>query len=237
MDRQRADRRGRLLVSVAADGQSARRRRPRRLRPHHRRPVHRGRQDGGGDVLAAVSRLARTLQRHPARAHRQGRAGRFRGRAGPRTTRDRWPIPGREHRPAARRNPVGAQRQILGYAREARPVVVPAGGSDCRACGFDAQRRHTGRPGARRRGGLRATVGHSRCAHGADRHATGHAADPAGAAAQAGRFPSAQGDSGSARCRPARRGGRRQRQHRDARAGAGALTVATPGMCRPHRRR
>ena len=55
---------------------------PVRLRPHHRRPVHRGRQDGGGDVLAAVSGVAGTVQRHPARAHRQGRAGRLRVRAG-----------------------------------------------------------------------------------------------------------------------------------------------------------
>ena len=74
VDRQRADRRRRLLVPVAADGQSARGRRPRRIRPHHRRAVHRGRQDGGGHVLAAVSRVAGNVQRHPARAHRQGRA-------------------------------------------------------------------------------------------------------------------------------------------------------------------
>ncbi len=74
MDGQRPDRRRRLLVPVAADGQPARRRRPRGLRPDHRRAVGRGRQDGRGDVLAAVSGVARAVQQHPARPHRQGRA-------------------------------------------------------------------------------------------------------------------------------------------------------------------
>ena len=82
VDGQRPDRRRRLLVPVAADGQPARRGRSRRVRPHHRGAVGRGRQDRGGDVLPAVSGVARVVQQHPARAHRQGRARRIRGGPG-----------------------------------------------------------------------------------------------------------------------------------------------------------
>ena len=161
VDRQRPDRRRRLLVPVAADGQPARRRRSRGLRPDHRRAVGRGRQDGGGDVLAAVPGVAGAVQRHPARAHRQGRARRLRRRAGPGAAGDRRPVPGGEHRPAARRDPAGPQRPLLGRARQARPDPVPARRSARRARRFDPQRRHPGRPGARRRGGLRAAVARS----------------------------------------------------------------------------
>lgn len=54
-----------------------------------------------------------------------------------------------------------------------------------------------------------------------------HAAHAAGAAAQACRSPSAQGDPGSDRRRPPGIGGRRRRQHRDTRAGAGAFAVGS----------
>ena len=71
--------------------------------------------------------------------------------------------------------------RLLGRARQARPDAVPARRRDRRAGRLDPQRRHPGRPGARRRGGVRATVGDSRRAHGADRHTAGHAAVAAGA--------------------------------------------------------
>ena len=109
VDGQRADRRRRLLVSVAADGRPARCGGSRGLRPDHRRPVGRGRQDRRRDVLPAVSGVARALQRHPARPHRQGRARRIRRRTGAGAAGHGWPVPRGQHRPAARRDPAGAQ--------------------------------------------------------------------------------------------------------------------------------
>ncbi len=77
------------------------------------------------------------------------------------------------------------------WAQPAKPdqILFRRGGRTCRAGRFDPQRRHPGRPGARRRGGVRATVRHPRCAHRAHRHAAGHAADAAGAAARSSRIP------------------------------------------------
>ena len=46
---------------------------PGRLPPDHVGAVDRGRQAGRGDVLVAVSGVARAVHRHPARTHRQGR--------------------------------------------------------------------------------------------------------------------------------------------------------------------
>ncbi len=106
---------------------AARRRRPGGLRPDHRRAVGRGRQDRGGHLLAALPGLAGAVQRHPARAHRQGRAGRVRARD--------WP--GRCRSPAASSasTSIDPQRdEILlarndrywGRARQARSDPVPA---------------------------------------------------------------------------------------------------------------
>ena len=114
VDRQRPDRRRRLLVPVAADGQPARGRRSGRIRPDHRRAVARGRQAGRRHLRAAVSGVEGTVQQHPSGAHRQGRAGRFRGRAGPGAAGHRRAVPGGEHRPAARRDPDRPQRPLLG---------------------------------------------------------------------------------------------------------------------------
>ena len=73
-------------------------------------------------------------------------------------------------------------------AGEARPDPVPARRRARGAGRLDPQRRHPGRAGARRRGGVRTAVGDPRCADGADRHAAGHADDAAGAAAEARRI-------------------------------------------------
>ena len=200
---------------------------PAGLRPHHRRAVGGGRQDGGGDLLAAVSGVARAVQRHPARPHRQGRARRFRRGPGARAAGHRRSVPGGEHRPSARRDPAGPQRPLLERARQTRPGPVPPRRRRGRAGRLDPQRRHPGRPGARRRGRLRATVGDPRCADGADRHPPRHAVVAAGPTARARGFPSAQGDLRPARRRPARRGRRRRRQHGDAGAGAGAIAVGS----------
>ena len=116
-----------------------------------------------------------------------------------------------------------------GDARQAGPDPVPARRRPGRAGRLDPQRRHPGRPGARRLGGVRAAVRDPRRAHRAHRHAAGHAADAARPTAHARRCAGAQGDSRPARRRSAGRGRRRQRQHRDAGAGAGALAVR-PGL-------
>ena len=188
MDRQRSDRRRRLLVPVAPDGRSARCGRPGRLRPDHRRAVDRGRQEGGRHVLPAVPGVAGIVQQHPARAHRQGRAGRFRGRAGERAAGHRRTVPGRKHRPAARRDPARPQRSLLGAAGQAGPDPVPARRGAGRAGRFGPQRRHSGGPSTRWLSGFRAVVGHPRCADRPDRDAASHAADVARQRAQAGRL-------------------------------------------------
>ncbi len=83
-----------------------------------------GGKTGGGHVRPAVSGVEGTVQQHPAGAHRQGRAGRFRGRAGPGAAGHRRAVPGGEHRPAARRNPAGPQRPLLGTAGQARDQIL-----------------------------------------------------------------------------------------------------------------
>ena len=69
--------------------------------------------------------------------------------------------------------------RFWGRARQARPDPVPPRRLTGRAGRLDPQRRHPGRPGARRRGGVRAAVRHPRGAHRAHRHAPGHAVDAA----------------------------------------------------------
>ena len=87
------------------------------------------------------------------------------------------------------------------------PDPVPPRRGTGRAGRFGTQRRHPGGPGARRVGGLRPAVGDPRCADRADRDTAGHAAHAARQRAQAGRRAAAQGDFGTARRRPAGRGG------------------------------
>ena len=225
MDGQRADRRRRLLVPVAADGQPARCRRSRRLRPDHRRAVGRGRQDRGGDVLAALSAWRELFNDIlPAHIVKDVPGGFAAGLA------RALPVTGGQFRVEN----IDPQRDEILLARNDRYWSVPAkpdqmlfrrGGSDRRAGRFDSQRRHAGRSGARRRGGVRATVRDSRRADRAHRHAAGHAADAAGTATHTRGFPSAQSDSGPDGRRPARVGRRRRRQHRHPRAGTGALPV------------
>ena len=131
---------------------------------------------------------------------------------------------------------IDPQRDEILLARNDRYWGAPAKpdqvlfrrGGDAAALGrLDPQRRHPGRPGTRRRSGVRATVGDPRRAHRAHRHPAGHADDAAGAATRARGFPSAQSDFRSARRRPARRGRRGRRQHGDAGAGAGAIAVGS----------
>ena len=110
---------------------------------------------------------------------------------------------------AARRDPARPQRPVLECARHSRPAALSPCWRDGRAGRLHPQRRHPGGSGARRRGGVRAAVRDPRCADRADRHPARDAADVARAAAQTGGFPSAQGDSGPARRRPAGLGGRR----------------------------
>ena len=173
----------------------------------------------------AVSGVARAVHRHPARPHRQGRAGRVRRRAGPGDAGDRRAVPRREHRPAARRDPAGPQRPVLGGAGAARPHPDAPGGRAGRAGRLDAQRRHPGGPSARRRSGFRATVGDPGRAHGQDHDAADHAAVAARRAAEAGRRAGAPGDPRPARRRPAGGGRGGQRQHRHAGAGADPRAV------------
>ncbi|CAG7216735.1 hypothetical protein PICSAR26_00883 [Mycobacterium avium subsp. paratuberculosis] len=191
VDRQRPDRRRRLLVPVAPDGQPARGRRPGRLRPDHRRAVAGRRQAGGGHLLRALPGVERVVQQHPSGAHRQGRARGFRRRSGPGASGHRRAVPGGEHRPAARRDPDRPQRPLLGAPGQARAHPVPARGSACGPCRFGAQRRHPGGAGARRLGGVRAAVRHPRRADRPDRHTAGHAAHAARHPAQTCRHASA----------------------------------------------
>ncbi len=140
LDRQRPDRSRRLLVPVAPDGQSARCRRPRRLRPDHRGAVDRRRQDRGRHLFPALPRMARAVQQHPARAHRQRRPRRIRCGHGPHHAGHRRPVPRRQHRPAARRDCVGPQRPILGPARQTGPDPLPPRRHPGHARRFDPQR-------------------------------------------------------------------------------------------------
>ena len=227
VDRQRADRRGRFLVPVAPDGQPARSGRPGGLRPDHRRAVDRRRQDGGRHVLAALPGVAGAVQRHPARAHRQGRAGRLRGRAGADDAGDRracsasrasirsatrscWPAttgsgvsppsPIRSCSAAPARRPRWPIRSATATRRSPRCTAAAAAFAQLSAIPEVRTARDRTRPAS------------CSCRCAAEQPA---AHRPAGA----------QGAPGSARRRPARRGRCRQRQHRHIRAGAGPLTV------------
>ena len=111
--------------------------------------------EGGKKAVVTFSQpypgVERAVQQHPAGAHRQGRAGRIRGRAGARAAGHRGPVPGGEHRPAARRNPDGPQRPVLGPPAKPALMLFRRGRRTGRAGRFGAQRRHPGGPGARRR--------------------------------------------------------------------------------------
>ncbi|EUA73231.1 bacterial extracellular solute-binding s, 5 Middle family protein [Mycobacterium xenopi 4042] len=81
-------------------------------------------------------------------------------RAGARPAGHGRTVPGGDHRPAARRDFDRPQRPVLGSAGEAGSYPFPSGGRAGRAGRLDPQRRHPGRPGAWRIGGLRPAVGH-----------------------------------------------------------------------------
>ena len=208
VDRQRPDRGRRFLVPVAPDGLPTRRRGSGRLRPYHRCAIRRWRQDRHRHVLPALPGLAGVVQQPVTGPYRQRCTRRLCGRVGAGGTGDRRPVPSRNDRPPARRDPVGPQRPVLGTPGHPRPDPLPTGRRTVSVGGFDPQRRHPGGAGTRRGRRLR-----SACSNpgGADRpgdHAAGAAADIAGRATETVGSPCPQGDSGIDGCRSAG-GGRR----------------------------